>query len=191
MAEPDSYTVRANAFTGRRTFRLTDNALTWEEDGKPLDGVFYDDVAEVRMRYAPSRAWTNRYVAQILFREGGMVELSNMDFVGFANMREQNADYAAFLRAFHRRLAERNATAIFRKGSSAAAYAGNLALTAFILAMIVLAAVLLVTWGFVWIAAVKLVIVVLFVPVLFRFIRRAKPETYDPRALPADALPAA
>jgi len=86
-------------------------------------------------------------------------------------------------------MAERNGRAIFRKGSSPAAYAGNLALTVFIFAMIALAVVLLFNFGMVWIAVAKLAIILFFVPTLVRFIRRSRPETYDPRAIPEDALP--
>ena len=79
---------------------------------------------------------------------------------------------------------------IYRKGSSPAAYAGNVALTVFIFGGIALAFVLLFNFGVVWIAVVKLAIVLFFVPTLIRFLRRSRPATYDPRDIPADALPA-
>jgi hypothetical protein len=56
--------------------------------------------------------------------------------------------------------------------------------------MIALAFVLLTTIGLIWIAAIKLAVVIFFVPTLVRYIRRAKPATYDPLNLPADVLPA-
>jgi hypothetical protein len=45
-------------------------------------------------------------------------------------------------------------------------------------------------FGLVWIAAVKLAILLYFIPTLIRYIRRAKPATYDPLAVPAEVLPA-
>jgi hypothetical protein len=47
-AEADAtvYRLRANAFVKPRLYRLTGNALTWEEEGEKLDGVFYDDICE-------------------------------------------------------------------------------------------------------------------------------------------------
>ena len=98
--------------------------------------------------------------------------------------------YSAFVRALHRRLAERNAPVIYRKGSSPAAYAGNLVLTVVIFGMIALAFVLLFNFGVVWIAVAKLAIILFFVPTLIRYLRRSRPRAYDPRAIPADALPA-
>jgi hypothetical protein len=190
-SDPTVYRFRANAFVGERTYRLTEDALTWEEEGKPLDGAFYDEIAEVRMSYAPTRVSTNRFRTQIVFRKGGMAELFNTHYAGFADLPERNAEYAAFLRELHRRLAERGKEVAFRMGSSQAAYIGNLVLTVFIFAGIAFAFVFLFNFGLMWFAAVKLAIILFFVPTLMRFIRRAKPGTYDPRDLPDSVLPAA
>ena len=190
MDAAPAFRVRTDIFTGPRTFRLTDDALTWEEDGKPLDGVFLDEIAGVHMRYAPTRFAGNRYVTRIAFRKGGSVELTNMDFRGFADFVALDADYTLFLRALHERLAVKGRDVAYRKGSGAAGYVANAVLTVFILAMIALAFVLLFNLGFVWIAVVKLAIILFFVPTLFRYLRRAKPGTYDPLRLPEDSLPA-
>lgn len=187
--DPTTFRLRANAFAGERTYRLTEDALTWEEEGKPLDGVFYDDIAEVRLTFAPTRVVTNRYRTQIIFRQGGSIDLTNADYVSLANFVEKNAEYAAFLRELHRRLAARGRDTVFRKGSSTAGYIAGLFLTVFILAMIALAFLLLFNFGIVWIAVIKLVIILYFVPTLIRFIRRARPAGYDPLDLPADVLP--
>lgn len=186
-----SYVFRENAFAKRRTYRLTADALTWEEDGGPLDGVFYDDIAEVQMTYAPTRFATNRYRTQIIFRQGGMVNLFNTDYAGIGDFPEKNAEYAAFVRELHKRLAAHGTNTVFRKGNSTVAYALNLALAIFIFAMIALAFVLLFNFGLMWIAVVKLIVVLVFVPVLIRYIRRVRPESYDPLALPPDAVPEA
>jgi hypothetical protein len=183
------YRFRANAFVGERTYRLTEDALTWEQAGKPLDGVFYDEIAEVRMSYAPTRVSTNRYRTQIIFRKGGMAELFNTHYAGFADLPEKNAEYNAFVRELHRRLAEKGTQTTFHQGSSRAGYAANMLLTIFIFAGLAFVFVFFLNFGLIWIAAVKLAIILFFLPVLIRFMRRSKPGTYDPRALPAAVLP--
>lgn len=183
-----AYRVRVNLFSGPRIYRLTETALTWQDDGKPLDGVFFDDIAEVRVAYAPTRFATNRFITRIVFRQGGMVELTNIDFRGFANFVEENDAYVAFVREFHRRVANAPGV-VFQKGSSPGGYALNLVITAFVVVGIAFALFMLLNFGLVWIAVAKLAIIAVFVPVLFRFVRRAKPERYDPAAIPAEALP--
>jgi hypothetical protein len=42
----------------------------------------------------------------------------------------------------------------------------------------------------IWIAVIKLAVIIFFVPILVRYMKRAKPADYDPLALPSDVLPA-
>ena len=79
---------------------------------------------------------------------------------------------------------------VFHKGNSPFGYALNLALTVFIFAGILVVLWLLPVFDIGWLVIVKLATILFFVPTLIRYIRRAKPGTYDPLNLPADALPA-
>jgi hypothetical protein len=187
--DPRIYRLKANAFVKPRTYRLTEDALTWQDDGGALDGVRYEDIAEVRLAFAPMRTATNRYRAQVIFRQGGMVELFNTDYAGFADLVEHNPEYSAFLTELHRRLAASGKSVVFRSGNSVAGYIGNIALTVFVFVALALALFLFVEWGGPWIALAKLAIIIFFVPVLLRYMRRAKPITYDPLAIPTAALP--
>lgn len=189
--DPAVYRLRANAFVKPRSYRLTDNALTWEEDGGKTDGVFYDGIAEVRLAFAPTRLAANRYRAQIIFKAGGMAELFNMDYRGLANFADLSGEYTAFLTELHKRLAVHGRNVIYRQGNSVAGFVGNIALTVFIFVMIALAFLLLFTWGGPLVAIAKLAILLFFVPLLVRYILRARPGTYDPLALPVAVLPEA
>ena len=191
-ADPTVYRLRANAFVKPRTYRLTDDALTWEEDGGKSDGVFYDGIAEVRLAFVPTRISTNRYRARIIFRAGGMAELFNTDYRGFADLAEHNAEYAAFLTELHRRIGDPRQGYRIPPGQQRRRLRLRCqGLTIFIFIMIALAFLLLFSWGGPLVAIVKLVIVLFFVPVLVRYIRRARPGTVlpDPLALPAAVLP--
>ena len=59
MSDPDpaEYRFRTHAFAKDRTFLLTDDALVWGEDGARVDGVFYDDIAEIRRRLSRRPGW--------------------------------------------------------------------------------------------------------------------------------------
>ncbi len=189
--DPTVYRLRANAFVKPRSYRLTEDALTWEEDGGKPDGVSYDGIAEVRLAFAPTRFATNRYRARIILKAGGMAELFNTDYRSLADFAEHNAEYVTFLTELHRRLAARGKGIVFRQGNSVGEYGLNVALSIFIFVMIAVVFLLLFTWGGPLVALVKLVILLFFVPVLVRYIRRARPGIYDPLALPAAVLPAA
>ena len=188
--DPTVYRLRSNAFVGERTHRLTDDALTWEEEGKPPGRIAYDDIAEVRMTFAPTRAATNRYRTRIVPRSGQRLELFNTHYVGIADFPERNAAYVAFLTELHRRLAERGTQTTFRKGSSPFAYILNGIVTAMTFVVVAGAFLYFANFGTIWLVVAKIAIILAFVPVLIRFMRRTVPEPYDPRALPSAALPA-
>lgn len=120
-----TYTFRSNAFVPERTYRLTDDALVIEEAGKPPSGAFYDGISEVRLAYTPTRAATDRYRAQIIFREGGMAELFNLHYRGIMDFPDRNADYVAFLTELHRRLVAKGKDIRFQRGNTMGAYVGN------------------------------------------------------------------
>jgi len=187
--DPTVYRLKANAFVGKRVYRLTEDALTWEEEGKPLDGVFYDEISEARLAFTPTRMATNRYRAQFVLRRGGMVELFNLNYAGIGNFPAQDREYVAFVTELHRRLAAKGKDIAYRRGNSVAAYIGNIALTIFIFGTLAFVFLFLINFGGPWIAIAKLAIILFFVPVLVRYMLRAKPGTYDPLALPADVLP--
>lgn len=189
MNDSTTYRFRANAFTGPRTFGLTGDALTWQEDGKPLDGVFYDQIAEVRLSYAPTRAATRRFRTQVILRAGGATELFNMSYRGFADFEDLSPAYAAFVTELHRRLAARGKDVRYRSGNTLLGFTVNLAIIA--LAFIALAAVVLLIpiAALPGLVILKLVIIAAFIPTLIRYMRRAKPATYDPLRIPPQMLP--
>jgi hypothetical protein len=146
-----------------------------DEEGKPRGGAFYDGISEVHLAYSPTRFARNRYRARIAYRDGGMAEFYNTHFEGIGNFPERNEEYARFLTELHRQLAVKGRDIRFRRGNSPAAYVANWLLTIFVFAMLALAFVLLMAWGLVWIAVVKIAIILFFIPTLIRYMARAKP----------------
>jgi hypothetical protein len=183
------YVLRANAFVARRTYRLTDDALTWEEDGKPLDGVFLDQIAAVRLAYAPTRAATRRFRTRVILKAGGMVELCNLSYRGFADFEDQSAAYVTFVTELHRRLAEKGRDVHYHAGNTPAGYVGNLLVTIVPFAALAAVLLLLPLTAVPAIAIVKLIIIAAFIPALVRYLRRARPTTYTPDAIPPGMLP--
>lgn len=190
MSDASRYTHTYHGLRKARSYALTDDALTWKDEGEPgTKRLPFADIREVRLAYRPSRVQRNRYLAHITPRSGRRIDISNSSFKGFGDFVEHNTEYSGFLRELHRRLAAAGTATAFHKGSSLLGYIGNLLLTGWIVFMLGLALVLLFSWGLVWIAVVKLAIIAFFIPTLFRFIVRARPQAYDPLQIPDGALP--
>lgn len=189
--DASTYRQRRTAFNRPRSYRLTGDALVWSEEGKGEDRLFYKDIREVRIAYRPDRVQTNRYITTLKTRTGWKLLISNSSYTGFATFQDHSPEYRAFILELHRRLAASGLPIVFAKGSTRAGYLGNLLLVLFIFAG--LAFVLWMTGGQdrAWYVDAKLWTIVFFLPVLFVFIRKAKPERYDPLAPAADGLPEA
>lgn len=184
-----SYRLRANAFVGERTYRLTDDALTWEEEGKPLNGVFFDQIATVRLSFSPTRVATRRFRTRVFPKAGGMTEFFNLSYRGFADFADQSAEYTAFVRELHRRLAAKGKDAAFHAGQSTLAFIRDLLISAFIFVGLAAVVLLLPISALPGVVIVKLVVIAAFAPTLVRYLRRAKPTRYDPLDIPAALLP--
>ncbi|MCB1479311.1 MAG: hypothetical protein KDJ62_10670 [Rhodobiaceae bacterium] len=191
MSDPTTYTHTYHFFRKPRSYRLTGSALTWTDEGEAgMKSLPYSQIKEVRLAYRPSRVQRNRYLAHIVPKSGKRIDISNSTFKGFGDFVEHNEEYSAFIRELHRRLVEMRTDATFHKGSSWLGYIGNMILTVWIAAMVVLAFFLLTLTGVLWIAVIKLAIIAFFIPTLIRFMLRSRPQTYDPREIPEGALPA-
>ncbi|MFN0264362.1 hypothetical protein ACKTEK_10845 [Tepidamorphus sp. 3E244] len=190
MHSKDSYTHTFHALRGPRTYTLSDDALEWVDEGKAgHHRLPFSEISHVRLAYRPTRVQHNRYLAHITPRTGKRIDISNSSFHGYGSFTEHNEAYARFIRALHEKLAAHSSGTVFQKGGSWPGYIGNLVLTAWIALMLVIAALFLLFSGLLWIAVVKLAIIIFFLPTLVRFIIRAKPETYSPSKIPEGALP--
>ena len=79
---------------------------------------------------------------------------------------------------------------VYRKGSTKVGYAANAMIL--VLSFFGLAAVLWLTGGEIGgLGYLRLALVLGLLPVAYLFMRKARPETYDPLSLPADGLPPA
>ena len=94
-----------------------------------------------------------------------------------------------FVHELNRRIAEVNPAAAFKQGSSWAGYIFAILVTIVLVLVIIGAGMFFLTAGMVWVAAIKLAILIFFFPRLLRYVKRNKPGTYDPFNLPADILP--
>jgi hypothetical protein len=188
-AHTPTYRMRANAFVAPRSYQLTDDALTWQDDGKPLDGVFFDQIAEVRLSYSPTRIVSRRYRTQVILRAGGMAELCNKSYRGFADFEDRSTAYTAFVVELHRRLAAKGKDVRYHAGNTAFGYVANLATIAFTFLALAAVLLLLPIAALPGIVIVKLLIIAAFVPTLLRYTRRARPMTYAPLAIPPEMMP--
>jgi len=189
-----SYRKRQNFFVETEDeWRVEDDALVHTAAAGTVIRLPWRDVEQVRLAYAPTRAKTWRYVFVLYASKGRSMEIDNVHFAGLANFQERSDTYVPFVRAALERIRALAPEATLRVGSRTASYIANLlfvtlALGALTFVMFAIPTPLDYLSGS---SFVKLGIILILLPALFRWIRKARPRGGSLDEIPADALPPA
>lgn len=148
-----------------------------------------DDVASVRLWFDPTRFDRQRYRCRITSSKGKNISLCSSSVEGLGQFKPQLVEYRAIVEALHRALVRRGAAVSYTAGKSRLSYALNVGSVAVAFAAVG-AIVLSVGFdGLGPVTLVKLLVIALCMPALLKWIRRNRPRSYPPLAIPADVLP--
>lgn len=185
-----SYTVRANAFTPAKTYRLASDGLAIADDAGPPRLIPWWEITAVDLEYAATRYANNRYLCRLQLRSGVREELVSCSYEGFAKFRDQAAAFNVFVRALHATLAGQSAATRFGRDKSPWVQRVRWAMAAGLIAMVAVLVVVMAQHGFPrWLTAVKLLLTLVMLPALLRWVKLSRGGHYDPRAIPAGRLP--
>ena len=183
------YRQRPHAFAPERTYTLAADGVHCQGEGELDTVIRYDQVESVRLAFEPTRAQRNRYCLRITGRQGQRYDITNEHYAGIAEFEDRSPGYRHFAAELHRLLASGGYPARFHSGQGAMQYAFNCALTIFILVMLAGVAWFLLAVGLIAIVVVKVVIIAFYLPTLFRYVTRNRPQDYLPSAIPPAVLP--
>lgn len=160
-----SYSTRNNAFTPARQWVLDGATRRVLADGQPPPDIPLREVRLVRL------------------------EFFSQCYEGLFRFRETPAEYARFVDALHRALAQENPACRFLAGASpvrfwAAAILLGTTMLVFAAAMLFLHHI-----GFHMPSVLRIVLILVFLPVAILWFRRNRPRAYQPDAIPPEVLP--
>lgn len=186
-----SYRKRENYFeAGEDEWLVEGDALVHKRADGTVARQRIADVVSVRLRYAPTSYKTWRYAFEIRFRVGHAWHIDNGHFAGLADFEDRSASFVPFVRDVIRLVSQHAPHARAYLGSSWTSYLVQVGFLA--IAFSALAAVFLllpIGAGISGLVVVKLAIIAFFLPVLFKWARRALPQGVPIDAVPDDAYP--
>ena len=188
MTQFVTYTQRLNAFRKPTTWTVDARGLRWQETGEGAQSGFIaiEDITSVRLRFEPSRAERRRTALHVYNPIDHPI--TNINFRGILDFEHQKTEFFEFADAFHAAFPNDTKT-VFHKGSTRGACIGNILLTLGILALLLLIAPIVSVTGAPSATSIfRLVIILIFFPVLIKVIYRNKPGTYRPNAWPKEML---
>lgn len=182
------YAFKPSLAGGARQFDLTEQGLAWRSGGR--SGVWpLDEIAAVRLSFRPTSMQPRRFRADIAHASGDNVTLYSATWQTAALMTPQDGGYRAFIVELHKRLATMGSKAAFTAGIGRTPYLAGLIAMALV-GLGIAALLLRALWIGEFTAALFLGgFAALFVWQIGGFMKRNRPRSYTPDALPADVLP--
>ena len=181
-----AYTQRLNYFTKSRTWEVGADQLQWGEEGR-VGVILFTDIRSVRMAFSPTRTERNRYSLKLETSRGSF-EITNIDWQGPLSSEDNMDEFKAFSEEIHGAFARSNCDAQFHLGVSNGAYVGYWVLSLFVLTVLFAAGIFFLSVGLFWITGIKVLIILFYLPTLFRFLKKNYPRRYDPDTVPWDEI---
>ncbi|MCF3649238.1 hypothetical protein [Synoicihabitans lomoniglobus] len=182
------YTTRNDAFSSPMTLTLTGQNVACSTGAKEL---FHSlrTARSIRLEFAPTRVEPNRFRCRLEFRSGRTIIFYNRSYVSFATFTDSSGAYRVFVMGLTEALAQRSPACRFLAGTHPANYgAGVVGMVVAIGAVIVVAAFLLIS-GLWWLLLVKAVLIVIYLPLAWRWLRRNRQRSFEAVAIPDAVLP--
>jgi len=187
-----TYRRRSGAVArGEREWRVEEDALVSRAASGREQRVPWRDVIAVRLCSEPHRNKPWRYVFELQQRNGRKIEIDNAHFVGFGSFEERSHEYKSFVRAALARVAAESPKAKALIGETPKRYfflvlAGLFGIIAVAYTLI---AVRTPIDNFQFAPLVKFAVILLMLPIFWRWIVGAMPRGVALDAIPERALP--
>jgi hypothetical protein len=188
-AAPMVYSYRRGAFGNESGWTLGPSALVRAAVGAAARRMAYADVAELRLRFAPTVFDRRRFRCELRQVDGTRFVIRSTSYVSFGRFEDRGERYGPLVRELVARVAQAAPTCRFRTGQRPVAF--WLRHIALLSALLMIAAAVAIVAGFppAGAAAVKLGAIALYIPVAIFDARRNFPRTFSPGQIPPEVLP--
>jgi hypothetical protein len=186
--ETVTYRFKPSALGAPHEFTVQPTVLAWRI-GRHAGEVPYRAFRRVRLSFRPVTMASQRYLAEIWAEATPKLKIASTSWRSIVEQQRQDAAYAAFLGALHRRLGDSGSACALHAGTSPWLYWPGIAVfvgVALVLAFLLVRAL---QAGSTAGAAFVGGFLVLFVWQLGTFFQRNRPQRYGAGAIPRAVLP--
>lgn len=183
-----TYTYRPSLLGAPWEFRLDGDVFEWRA-GRQSGRVALAQVRFVRLSYRPANLQTHRFVTELWADGAPKLQIVSASWKSMFDQERLDKPYSAFVAELHRRLMQTGAGTQFIRGIHKVKYWASVAVFAAVGLGISVLVVRALQSGVFAGAAFVGAFLALFVWQGGNFLRRNRPGTYRPDALPAMLLP--
>ena len=183
-----TYSQRRHVFEkGRWEWAAAEDSISVTDHRGGQRARKWSDVEALRLGASPTEQKPWRYVMVLRFKGGDVWTLDNSSFAGLGDFTDQSAEFAAFARAAAVKIAARAPSASMRVGEGPVFY--WLLLAALVLVIVFLGVILAVAEPIPGPAWVKGGLMLIFLPALIGWARKAYPRRAPIADIPDSAFP--
>jgi hypothetical protein len=183
-----TYAFKPNLVGSPWVLTLKPAGLAWEV-GHRSGLIRYDRIRRVRLSFRPVTLQSHRFVTEIWSHDSPKIQFASASWRSMIEQERLDESYAKFVTELHRRLATAGGTARFSAGMPAFAFWVGVAV--FVGAMVALVGLIMrAVHAGEWVPTALIVgLFAFFGWQIGDFLRRNRPQTYRPDALPPNVLP--
>jgi hypothetical protein len=185
-----TYAFKPNLVGAPWLLTLKPDGLSWQV-GHRSGLIRYDRIRRVRLSFRPVTLQSHRFVTEIWSQDSPKIQFASASWRSLVEQERLDASYAAFATELHRRLVAVGSTARFSAGMPAFAFWVGVAVFAGSMVALVGLIVRALQAGEWAPTALIAGLFALFGWQIGDFLRRNRPQTYRPDALPPNVLPRA
>jgi hypothetical protein len=182
------YTHQAHAFSGEITYTLYEDHLTIDSTKADSYRIAYSQINSIAIEYDPTRVELNRYLTTVTHSKGKL-KITNSSYISFGEFDEHNKTYREFIMALHQQSFKSNPNINYHKGTTQLNYIFSYFIAFFIVMVLLFAIFYSLTHSFMGMVAVKVIVLLFSFPYLIEYIKKNRPQSYDPLDIPQEALP--
>ncbi len=186
-AAPIRYAYKASLIGAAHQFELTDHGLSWQVGSK--SGVWYADIAAIRLSYRPVSMQSRRFRADIESVNRQRIAILSTSWQTVALMAPQDREYRVFITQLHARMKQAGSRAALIGGIKSGLYAAGIAVLALVAIAITGLLARAVATGEFGGALFLVGFAALFGWQIGGYIKRNRPQTYTFDQLPVALLP--
>jgi len=149
----------------------------------------YRQVRRLRMSFRPVSMQSHRFITELWWEGEPQLKIISTSWKSIVEQERQDRSYSVFVRALHQRISESASAARFERGTSPWIYWPGFAIFVAVAVGVAGGAVQALQAGAYVGAAFARAFLALYLWQIENFLRRNRPGTYSPEALPRDVMP--
>ena len=183
-----TYAYRPSVMGPIRAFSLSDDGIDWDA-GIRSGHIPYRNIRRLRLSYRPTSMQSHRFVTEVWAEGAAKLEIISTSCKSMFEQERLDQSYSDFVRALHHRMSNAPTSTRFEQGSSPFVYWPGLLVFACVALGLAGLIVRALQNGSLSGAALVVAFLAMFIWYGGNFLRRNRPGTYRPDALPKELIP--